>query len=148
MAADLIENYEQHMAPFQFIKDVPADWSESRVLNGEIGDFVTIARKDRRSENWYLGAVSDEESRVLEVPLSFLTPGKRYRAQIYRDGPNAHYRTNAKDHRDRGADCDQHRRPDAPAGARRRPGDPLRRAAMMTLSTLPRCLLLVSRNAC
>jgi alpha-glucosidase len=97
MAADLIENYQQHMAPFQFIKDVPADWSESRVLDGEIGDFVTIARKDRRSENWYLGSVSDEESRVLEVPLSFLTPGKRYRAQIYRDGPNAHYRTNAKD---------------------------------------------------
>jgi alpha-glucosidase len=54
-------------------------------------------RKDRRSENWYLGALTDEESRVLEVPLSFLTPGKRYRAQIYRDGPNAHYRTNAKD---------------------------------------------------
>jgi alpha-glucosidase len=97
MAADLIENYEQHMRPFQFIKDVPADWSESRVLNGEVGDFVTIARKDRRSENWYLGALTDEESRVLEVPLSFLTPGKRYRAQIYRDGPNAHYRTNAKD---------------------------------------------------
>jgi alpha-glucosidase len=97
MAADLIENYEQHMRPFQFIKDVPADWSESRVLNGEIGDFVTIARKDRRSENWYLGAVTDEESRVLDVPLAFLTPGKRYRAQIYRDGPNAHYRANAKD---------------------------------------------------
>jgi alpha-glucosidase len=97
MAADLIENYQQHMRPFQFIKDVPADWSESRVLNGEIGDFVTIARKDRKSENWYLGALTDEESRVLETPLSFLTPGKRYRAQIYRDGANAHFRTNAKD---------------------------------------------------
>jgi len=97
MAADLIENYEQHMRPFQFIKDVPADWAESRVLNGEIGDFVTIARKDRDSENWYLGALTDEEGRVLEVPLSFLTAGKRYRAQIYRDGPNAHYRTNGKD---------------------------------------------------
>jgi len=97
MAADLIENYQQHMQPFQFIKDVPTDWSESRVLNGEVGDFVTIARKDRKSENWYLGALTDEESRVLETPLSFLTPGKRYRAQIYRDGANAHYRTNAKD---------------------------------------------------
>jgi phenylalanyl-tRNA synthetase beta chain len=70
---------------------------KERVLNGEIGDFVTIARKDRRSENWYLGAVTDEEGRVLETPLSFLTPGRRYRAQIYRDGPNAHYRTNGKD---------------------------------------------------
>ncbi|HWH17657.1 MAG TPA: glycoside hydrolase family 97 protein [Allosphingosinicella sp.] len=97
MAADLIENYEQHMRPFQFIKDVPADWAETRVLNGEIGDYVTIARKDRSSENWYIGSVTDEEGRVLAAPLSFLTPGKRYRAQIYRDGPNADYRTNAKD---------------------------------------------------
>jgi alpha-glucosidase len=97
MAADLIENYEANMAPFQFIKDVPADWQETRVLNGEIGDFVTIARKDRRSENWYLGAVTDEEGRNLEVPLSFLSPGRKYRAQIYRDGPTAHYRTNGKD---------------------------------------------------
>ncbi len=97
MAADLIENYEANMAPFQFIKDVPADWQETKVLNGEIGDYVTIARKDRRSENWYLGAVTDEEGRSLDVPLSFLTPGRKYRAQIYRDGPNAHYRTNGKD---------------------------------------------------
>ncbi len=97
MAADLIENYEQHMRPFQFIKGVPADWAETRVLNGEIGDYVTIARKDRKSENWYLGSVTDEEGRVLTVPLSFLTPRKRYRAQIYRDGPNADYRTNGKD---------------------------------------------------
>ena len=97
MAADLIENYAQHMRPFQFIKDVPTDWSESRVLNGEIGDFVTIARKDRKSENWYLGSITDEEGRVLDVPLSFLTPGRRYRAQIYRDGPGADYRTNGKD---------------------------------------------------
>jgi alpha-glucosidase len=96
MAADLPEVYEANPRPFQFIKDVPADWSETRVLNGEIGDFVTIARKDRKSENWYLGAVSDEEGRVLQVPLSFLTPGRSYRAQIYRDGPGADYRTNAK----------------------------------------------------
>ena len=97
MAADLIENYEGNMAPFQFIKDVPADWQETKVLNGEIGDFVTIARKDRKSENWYLGAITDEQGRSLDVPLGFLTPGKKYRAQIYRDGPDAHYRTNGKD---------------------------------------------------
>jgi alpha-glucosidase len=96
MAADLIENYEANMKPFQFIKDVPADWQETKVLNGEIGDYVTIARKDRRSENWYLGAVTDEQGRSLEVSLSFLTPGKKYRAQVYRDGPDAHYRTNRK----------------------------------------------------
>jgi alpha-glucosidase len=97
MAADLIENYEKEMRPFQFIKDVPTDWSETRVLNGEIGDFATIARKDRNSENWYLGSVTDENGRELKVPLSFLTSGKRYRAQIYRDGPNADYRGKGKD---------------------------------------------------
>ena len=97
MAADLIENYEKEMRPFQFIKDVPADWAETVVLNGEIGDFVTIARKDRDSENWYLGSVTDENGRELKVPLSFLTPGRRYRAQIYRDGPNADYRGRGKE---------------------------------------------------
>jgi alpha-glucosidase len=96
MAADLPENYEANPRAFQFIKDVTADWSDTRVLNGEIGDFVTIARKDRNSENWFLGAVTDEQGRTLSVPLSFLTPGKRYRAQIYRDGPEADYRTNGK----------------------------------------------------
>ena len=97
MAADLIENYEKEMRPFQFIKDVPADWAETHVLNGEIGDFVTIARKDRNSENWYLGSVTDENGRELKVPLSFLTPGRRYRAQIYRDGPDADYRGKGKE---------------------------------------------------
>ena len=97
MAADLIENYQANPRPFQFIKDVPADWSESLVLNGEVGDFVTIARKDRNSENWYLGSVTDENGRTLTVPLSFLTPGKKYRAQIYADGPTADYRGHGKD---------------------------------------------------
>lgn len=97
MAADLLDNYEANPKPFQFIKNVPVDWSETRVVHGEIGDFVTIARKDRKSENWYLGSVTDEEGRVLSAPLSFLTPGRRYRAQIYRDGPTADYRTKPND---------------------------------------------------
>ena len=97
MAADLLENYRANPKPFQFIKDVPVDWAETRVVNGEIGDFVTIARKDRDSENWYLGAVTDEEGRLLSAPLSFLTQGRRYRAQIYRDGPAADYRTKPDD---------------------------------------------------
>ena len=97
MAADLLEYYEANPRPFQFIRDVPVDWSESLVLNGEIGDYVTIARNDRGSENWYVGAVTDEEGRLLSVPLSFLAPGRRYRAQIYRDGPTAHYRTAPSD---------------------------------------------------
>ncbi len=94
MAADLLENYEANPGPFQFIKDVVTDWSDTRVLNGEIGDFVTIARKDRNSDQWFLGAMTDEHPRVLDTPLSFLDSGRRYRAEIYRDAPDAHWKTN------------------------------------------------------
>ena len=96
MAADLPENYARYPGAFQFIKDVPTDWSDTRVLNGEIGDYVTFARKDRRSADWYIGAVTDEEARSLTVSLDFLDPGKTYTAQIYRDGPGADYRTEAR----------------------------------------------------
>jgi alpha-glucosidase len=92
MAADLLDNYEANPAPFQFIKDVPVDWQDTRVLNGEVGDFVTIVRKDRHSDNWYLGAITDEEARELSAPLSFLDPGRTYTAQIYRDGDKAHWK--------------------------------------------------------
>jgi alpha-glucosidase len=94
MVADLPEHYAEHRDAFQFIQDVAVDWAETRVLNGEIGDYVTIARKDRNSEAWFLGSLSDEHGRVLQVPLSFLTPGRTYRAEIYRDGDDAHYRDN------------------------------------------------------
>ena len=94
MAADLPENYQKHAKAFQFIKDVPVDWSESLALNGEVGDYVTIARKDRHSEDWYLGSVTDESARSLPVKLDFLDPGKRYRAQIYRDGEGADWKSN------------------------------------------------------
>jgi len=97
MAADLPENYEQHMPAFQFIKDVPVDWADSRVLNGEIGDYVTFVRKDRNSEDWYLGAVTNEEPRELQVKLDFLEPGRTYTAQIYRDGPDADWKANGHD---------------------------------------------------
>ncbi|MGV3578443.1 glycoside hydrolase family 97 protein [Brevundimonas sp.] len=92
MAADLLENYEANPGPFQFIKDVAVDWDDTRVLNGEVGDFVTIARKERGTREWFLGSITDENPRVLEAPLSFLEPGVRYRAEIYRDGPNADWR--------------------------------------------------------
>ncbi len=92
MAADLLDNYEANPGPFQFIKDVPVDWAETRVLNGEIGDFVTIARKARDSDIWALGAVTDEHPRSLSAPLSFLDAGRRYRAEIYRDGPDADWK--------------------------------------------------------
>jgi len=89
MAADLPENYAKYRKAFQFIRDVPVDWAETRVLNGEVGDYVTIARKDRASENWYLGAITDEQPRNLRVSLDFLNEGRRYYATIYRDGKGA-----------------------------------------------------------
>jgi len=89
MAADLPENYAKYPKPFQFIKDVPVDWADTRVLNGEVGDYATIARKDRNGDDWYLGAITDEEPRVLRASLDFLDEGKRYYATIYRDGPDA-----------------------------------------------------------
>jgi len=89
MAADLPENYAKFPKPFQFIEDVPVDWSDTRVLNGEVGDYVTIARKDRQSDDWYLGAITDEEPRELHASLDFLDEGKRYYATIYRDGKDA-----------------------------------------------------------
>jgi alpha-glucosidase len=93
MAADLPENYAKYPKPFQFIRDVPTDWADTRVLNGEVGDYATIARKDRNSEDWYLGTVTDENARTLTVPLDFLDAGRRYVAQIYRDGEDADWKT-------------------------------------------------------
>jgi alpha-glucosidase len=97
MAADLPEHYEADPAPFRFIKAVPTDWERTIVLDAEIGQFATIARKDRGSEAWYLGSITNEEGRLLRVPLHFLDEGKRYIAEIYRDGENADWRTNAQD---------------------------------------------------
>ncbi|WCL52616.1 glycoside hydrolase family 97 protein [Gimibacter soli] len=93
MVADLPENYGKHPDAFRFIKDVVTDWDETKVLNAEIGDYVTIARKAKGSGEWFLGSLTDEEGRMLSVPLSFLTPGTRYRAEIYRDGDKAHWDT-------------------------------------------------------
>ena len=89
MAADLPENYAKYPGPFQFIKDVPTDWDDTRVLNGEVGDYVTIARKDRHSDDWYVGAVTDENARMVSVALDFLDPGRAYVARLYRDGERA-----------------------------------------------------------
>ena len=96
MAADTPENYANYPGPFQFIKDVPTDWSDTRALNGEVGDYVTIARKAKGSDDWYLGAVGDEQARSSKVTLDFLDAGRSYTAEIYRDGPGADYRTEAR----------------------------------------------------
>ncbi len=94
MAADLPEHYLQHREAFRFIEDVAVDWEQSRVLDGEVGDYVTIVRRDRNSRDWFLGSITDEHGRVLPVPLGFLEPGVRYRAEIYRDGEGADFRSN------------------------------------------------------
>jgi alpha-glucosidase len=93
MAADLPENYVDQPA-FQFIRDVAVDWDTTRVLDARIGDHVVVARRERGGESWFIGAITDEEARSFEVPLSFLTPGRRYVAEIYADGPGAHWLTN------------------------------------------------------
>jgi alpha-glucosidase len=93
MAADVLENYAKYPAAFKFIRDVPTDWAETRVINGAVGEYVSIARKDRKSDDWYVGAVTDGQARSLPFPLSFLDPGKQYTAEIYRDGDAADYRS-------------------------------------------------------
>jgi alpha-glucosidase len=93
MAADLIENYEGQPA-FKFIKDVAVDWDTTRVIEGKIGDYVVVARRERNAQSWYIGAITDEEGRTFDVPLAFLTPGKKYVAEIYADGPGANWATN------------------------------------------------------
>jgi alpha-glucosidase len=94
MAADLPENYAKYPGPFQFIKDVPTDWSDTRVVNGEVGEYATFARKDRNSDDWYVGSITDGAARSLRVPLDFLDAGRHYTAQIYRDADTADWRSN------------------------------------------------------
>jgi alpha-glucosidase len=96
MAADLPENYEANPKAFQFIKDVAVDWDDTRMLAGDVGDLAVIVRKQRGSPNWFLGAVGDEQERHFDVAIDFLERGRSYRAEIYRDGDDADYRTNPR----------------------------------------------------
>ncbi|MEO8564118.1 MAG: glycoside hydrolase family 97 protein [bacterium] len=93
MAADLPENYAGQPA-FQFIRDVAVDWDTTRVIDGAVGDYVLVARRQRGTPTWFIGAITDEVARTFTVPLDFLTPGKRYEAEIYADGPGANWRSN------------------------------------------------------
>ena len=94
MAADLPEAYEQHLDAFQFIKDVAVDWDDTRILAAEPGDYLTIARKAKGKDEWYLGAITDEQARSQTLKLDFLTPGTRYVATIYADGKGADWEKN------------------------------------------------------
>ena len=96
MLADTPEDYARFPTLMPFLRAVPADWAETRVLNGELGDYVTVVRRDRNSADWYLGAVTDQDARELPVRLDFLDEGKSYVAEIYRDGPAATYATDAR----------------------------------------------------
>jgi glucan 1,4-alpha-glucosidase len=94
MAADIPENYEAHMDAFQFIKDVPVDWDDTKILAAEPGDFVVIARKEKGSNKWYIGAITDENKRDIMTDLSFLNKGQKYVATIYADADNANWQQN------------------------------------------------------
>lgn len=94
MAADLPENYEKRPDVFQFIRDVPTDWSDTRILNAAVGDYVTIARREKHTGNWFIGSMTDETPRKFKAKLDFLKAGKTYEATIYEDGPQADYLKN------------------------------------------------------
>lgn len=94
MAGDMIENYNQHLDAFQFIKDVAIDWDESKILEAEPGEYITIARKAKGSNNWFIGSVCDENGRTSNISFDYLDPAKTYIATIYSDAKDAHYKTN------------------------------------------------------
>lgn len=94
MAADLVENYEKHMDAFQFIKDVAVDWDDSEYIEAEPGDYITVARKAKDTDNWFVGGITDENARTAGFTLDFLTPGKQYVATLYADGKDADYKEN------------------------------------------------------
>jgi len=99
MVADLPENYALHSDAFQFIRDVTTDWDDTKVLAAEPGDFIYIARKEKNSDRWFVGAITDENSRKAELSLSFLNPSREYAATIYRDGANADWKDNPESYK-------------------------------------------------
>jgi hypothetical protein len=94
MAADLPENYEKYSDAFQFIKDVAVDWDETKIIQAEPGDYLTIARKTKGKSSWFLGAITDENARKKEIKLDFLTKGTKYKAIIYEDAKDADWKNN------------------------------------------------------
>ncbi|GAB4417092.1 MAG: hypothetical protein OHK0039_27000 [Bacteroidia bacterium] len=94
MVSDLPENYRRYPDAFRFIVDVPVDWAETRILAAEPGDYVSIARREKGGDAWYIGAITDEQGRMAVLDLGFLPEGRRYEAVIYRDAPDAHWDSN------------------------------------------------------
>jgi len=98
MAADLPENYKKHMDAFQFIKDVAVDWDNSYILEAERGDYISIARKAKNKNEWFIGSITDENERIATINFNFLPSGKNYEAIIYEDGKNANWKTSTTDY--------------------------------------------------
>lgn len=96
MAADLPENYQKHLDAFQFIVDVPLDWQNSIYLEAEPGKYLTVVRKDKNTERWFLGAITNKDPRKTSISLDFLTAGKKYKATLYLDGKDADWKDNPK----------------------------------------------------
>lgn len=94
MAADMPENYEAHLDAFKFIEDVAVNWDDTKILEAEPGDYVTIARKAKNTNDWFVGGITDENARTSTVDLNFLDANKKYEATIYRDAEDAHYDSN------------------------------------------------------
>ncbi|MBD5226661.1 MAG: glycoside hydrolase family 97 protein [Bacteroidales bacterium] len=104
MVCDLPENYERFPDAFQFIKDVPVDWSDSKYLEAEPNRYITVARRDKNSDDWYVGAITDDKARVATIDLSFLPKGEKYVATIYEDAPDADWKENPQAYRIRTVD--------------------------------------------
>lgn len=96
MAADFPESLAAHPRELEFIKAVPADWAESHLIAGEIGDYAIFARKDRNSQDWYVGGVNDATERTVTLKFDFLEAGKTYKVKVWKDGPDATYENESR----------------------------------------------------
>ncbi|MBD5224116.1 MAG: glycoside hydrolase family 97 protein [Bacteroidales bacterium] len=104
MVCDLPENYERFYDAFQFIKDVPVDWADSRYLEAEPNRYITVARRDKNSDDWFVGAITDENARTAEIDLSFLPKNEKFIATIYEDAPDADWKENPQAYKIRNVD--------------------------------------------
>jgi hypothetical protein len=94
MAADYPESYERFLDAFQFIKDIAVDWDDTKIVEAEPGDYLTIARRAKNKEDWYIGAITDEQARISRIPLTFLDINQNYVATMYTDAPDADWDNN------------------------------------------------------
>lgn len=119
MACDLPENYERFPDAFRFIREVPVDWSDSRYLEAEPNRYITVARRDKNSDDWYVGAITDDKARTAVIDMGFLPDNGKYEATIYGDAPDAHWKDNPQAYRIRTVKVDRRtklRQPLAPGG--------------------------------